>query len=55
MRGTADATADAVHVLIAFRTVFGKVDASTEHAADVRMPFVEPFLHDCIDEWTAME
>lgn len=55
MRWTSDASANAVYVLIALRTMFSKVDAGTEHAADVRMPLVEPFLHDGIDEWAAVE
>lgn len=55
MRWAANAAADAVHVLVTFRTVFGKVNAGPKHAADVGVPFVETLLHDCIDEWTAME
>lgn len=55
MRWASNAAADAIHVLVAFRTVFGKVNAGAKHATDVCVPFVETLLHDRIDEWTAME
>lgn len=55
MRRTSNTTADSVHVLIALRTVLGKVNAGAEHSADVGMSFVETLLDDCIDKRTAVE
>lgn len=55
MRWTSNTTAHPIDVLIALRTMLGKIDASTKHAANVRVPFVETFLHDGIDEWAPME
>lgn len=55
MRWTPDSTADSIHILIALRTVFRKVNASSEHSTNVRVSFVESFLDDRIDERTAME
>ena len=36
----------AVHVLIGFTGVFGEIDASPEHASDIGVALVEPFLGD---------
>lgn len=48
--GAARASADPVHVLVAFGGVLGEIDPSTEHAADVRVPLVEAFVDDGVDE-----
>lgn len=50
MGGAAGAATDAVHVLVAFGGVLGKIDASAEHAADVGVALVEALMNDGVDE-----
>lgn len=35
--------------------MLGKVDPRAEHTADVGVPFVEPLLHDSVDEGRPVE
>lgn len=55
MRWTAYAAAYAIYILIALRAVFGKINASTEHAAYVGVPLIKATLHNSIDKGAAME
>lgn len=55
VRWTTNATSHSIHVLITFRAVLSKVNASTEHASDVSVTLIETLLHDCVYEWAAME
>ena len=48
--GASGATTNAVDVLIAFGRIFRKVDACTEHPADIGVPLVESLLHDGVNE-----
>lgn len=53
--GTSSASTNPVHVLVAFRRVLSKVDASTEHATNVGVALVETFVDDGVDEWRTMK
>lgn len=50
MGGAAGTTPNAIHVLVTLRGVLRKVDASAEHATDVGMALIEPFVDDGVYE-----
>lgn len=51
MCGAACPSADAVHILVAFRGVLCKVDPCSKHPPDVSVPLIKPFMNDGVDEW----
>lgn len=53
MRRTPCASADPVHVLVAFGRVLSEVDAGAKHASDVGVTLVEAFVDDGVDEGRA--
>lgn len=55
MRGATNATANTINILITLRAMLSKVDARTEHAANVGVTLVKSTLHNRIDERTAVE
>jgi len=55
VRGTANAAANSVHILVAFRAMLSEINASPKHAANVGVALVESALHDCVDEGTTVE
>lgn len=50
MCGAACPSADAVHILVAFRGVLCKVDPCSKHPSDVSVPLIKPFMNDGVDE-----
>ncbi len=46
MCGAACPSADAVHILVAFRGVLCKVDPCSKHPPDVSVPLIKPFRND---------
>lgn len=50
VRGTSRASADPVHVLIAFGGVLSEVDAGAEHAANVGVALIKALVDDGVDE-----
>jgi hypothetical protein len=55
MRHTTNPSAHSINVLVAFRAMLSKINASPEHSTNVGMSLIKTFLHNCIDKWTAME
>ena len=47
MEGATGAAVDPVHVLVGLAAVLGEVYAGPEHAADARVPLVEPCVVSC--------
>jgi hypothetical protein len=53
--GASCTAAYTVDILIALAAMFRKVYTRAEHSTDICMAFVEAFLNNSVDEWTAME
>lgn len=50
MGGTACASTNPIHVLVAFRRVLSKIDASAKHASNVGVTLVKALVDDGVDE-----
>ncbi len=50
MGGTSCASANPIHVLVAFGGVLSKIDPGAKHAANVGVSLVKALMDDCVDE-----